>query len=99
MDPLETQIIERIYIIRKSSKIPDIDSIFKIISSNSANNLTKRDVEENLKMDETKCRFGKNKTWYPANDSVDCCPVRYHNQNLCPTKNYDSADIYILYKF
>ena len=49
IDSIERQITESIYTkIRKNCKRPDIDSIFKIISSNSANNITIRDVEEKI---------------------------------------------------
>ena len=48
IDSFERQITESIYTIRKNCKRPDIDSIFKIISSNSANNITIRDVEEKI---------------------------------------------------
>ena len=50
MDSFERQIIESIYTIRKNCKRPDIESIFKIISSNSVNNITIRDVEEKINL-------------------------------------------------
>lgn len=50
LNTFEQQIVEFINIIRKNSKRPDIDSIFKIISFNSALIFTKTDLEEKLKL-------------------------------------------------
>lgn len=50
IDSFEQEIIESTYRIRKSSKRPDIDSILKIISSNSANNITITDVEVKINL-------------------------------------------------
>ena len=63
MDLFERQIIASIYTIRKNGKRPYIESIF-IISSNSANNITKRHVEEkiNLLLSDKKNRKPTNKT-------------------------------------
>ena len=50
IDSFEQEIIESTYRIRKSSKRPDVDSILKIISSNSANNITIIDVEVKINL-------------------------------------------------
>ena len=50
MDSFERQIIESIYTIRKDCKRPDIESIYRIISSKPANNIMIREVEEKINL-------------------------------------------------
>ena len=51
MDSYERQIIESICTFKKKNcKRPDVESIFKIISSNSANSISIRSVEEKINL-------------------------------------------------
>ena len=48
MDIVEQHIVDAIVAIRRASKRPDVESIFKFISMNNASNFTMSDIVEAL---------------------------------------------------